>query len=420
MALTFFWRCEGTTLDGTHDYSAGATTGTANNAPSIDSSVYKVGSNSVLAAGSSDYYAFTPTNIWTGTAGSVGYWFRGTTIANDGRTLLVLRGAHFNDHIFIDTTGGGRPRLVIRNSANGTAVLALSTQTLSTGTWYFLTASWDVSATSRRIAVYDSSGTLLEASEDTSTDFTGNFPATITESVRIGANVGTFGNIDNVFIGSAYADYTAFVANRDITSYTSYDVGGSSAPTISSVSDTTLDNGQTGIVITGTNFGASQGGGSVIIVTEDDVQGLTFQTQTVTAWGDTEITITAARGSLPTATNLYLFVINDDAESNAAGYVVQFNSNLVLRVATSASAAGATGVAGVVFAEPTGGAITGAEIGEFTGAAFEESLESGRAVLYVPVGDFGGGSLTTSSTPVVLVRNTTHTTGIVPATVVEA
>ena len=76
-------------------------------------------------------------------------------------------------------------------------------------------------------------------------------------------------------------------------------------------------------------------------------------------------------------------------------------------------------IAGVVFAAPGGSDITGAKIGEFTGAAFEASLEGGKAVLKVPVSDFSGTSLSTSDTPVALVRNTTDTTGLIAGTVIE-
>jgi hypothetical protein len=92
-----------------------------------------------------------------------------------------------------------------------------------------------------------------------------------------------------------------------------------------------------------------------------------------------------------------------------------------LKVLTHYSAAGATDIAGVVFAAPTGGNITGAKIGEFTGQQFlgAEELESGQAVLEVDVTEFDGTSLTSSDTPVAVVRNATYTTGVVSCTVFE-
>lgn len=91
-----------------------------------------------------------------------------------------------------------------------------------------------------------------------------------------------------------------------------------------------------------------------------------------------------------------------------------------LKVLVHSSAQNETSVAGVVWTDPDPGSIVGTKIGEFTGQQFEAELDgNGNAVLFVRVGDFGGYSLTTSDTPVVLVRNSTKTTGIIDATVTE-
>ena len=92
-----------------------------------------------------------------------------------------------------------------------------------------------------------------------------------------------------------------------------------------------------------------------------------------------------------------------------------------MMVEVAPAAAGATGVAGVVFQVDAG--IAGAEIGEFTGAAFEAStVGSGadeRAVLKVPLVEFGGGNLAVNDAVRVFVRNSTHATEIVDATIIE-
>lgn len=94
-----------------------------------------------------------------------------------------------------------------------------------------------------------------------------------------------------------------------------------------------------------------------------------------------------------------------------------------LKLLAHADAQSKTGVQGVVFEAPTGGNLTGDKIGEFTGRTFEATLESGEAVLKVPVADFGGSALTTSDTPRVEIRyddsGTIKGTAIVPATVIE-
>jgi hypothetical protein len=92
-----------------------------------------------------------------------------------------------------------------------------------------------------------------------------------------------------------------------------------------------------------------------------------------------------------------------------------------LKVQVHPSAASATGIEGVVYQSSAG--IAGPEIGEFTGKAFEATTEGAgeteRAILKVPVTDFGGGSLAVNDTVAVCVRNTLNTTGIIPGTVIE-
>jgi hypothetical protein len=95
-------------------------------------------------------------------------------------------------------------------------------------------------------------------------------------------------------------------------------------PTISNADDEGFFNGETNIVITGTNFGASQGSGSVSLNSASDKSG-TNVAQTVTSWADTSITITIAQGGLSNGTN-YLFVTNDSSSFNTTGYTVTLDT----------------------------------------------------------------------------------------------
>lgn len=105
--------------------------------------------------------------------------------------------------------------------------------------------------------------------------------------------------------------------------------------------------------------------------------------------GSATITVTNAADSNETATV-------------TANVIVQRKLKLLAHI----DALGATAVKGAVFQPPTGGALVGAKIGEFTGAAFKTTSESGQAPLEVAVGDFGGTSLTTADTPVVVWEGT--------------
>lgn len=217
---------------------------------------------------------------------------------------------------------------------------------------------------------------------------------------------------------SVTADWTG-------TAYTTYGtmflvaLGPSNSVAISGISDSTPNDGQTGVTITGTGFGATQGAGKVYISPTNDVDDAGRIEQTVTSWADTSIEFTAVKGTLSFDTNAYLFVVTDGGQSNASGSVVQISAIRYLKVLVDSAAVAATNISGVVFAAPSGSDITGAKIGEFTGESVEAALESGQAVLKVLVTDFGGESLTTSDTPVVLFRNTDYTTGLIQATVIN-
>lgn len=100
---------------------------------------------------------------------------------------------------------------------------------------------------------------------------------------------------------------------------------GSAAPEITDAGDETLLAGETNFPISGANFGASQGtNGAVFISPTNNSADVGRVQQTVTSWADGTVQITAVQGSLPAATNLYLFVRNDAGQFNATGYVVQF------------------------------------------------------------------------------------------------
>lgn len=79
-----------------------------------------------------------------------------------------------------------------------------------------------------------------------------------------------------------------------------------SGPAVSSVSDTTPAHGSS-LTITGTNFGATQGAGTV------DIEG---DEQTVTSWSDTSITITVDRGLSKYGVAVDLVVTDDAAAAS--------------------------------------------------------------------------------------------------------
>jgi hypothetical protein len=113
--------------------------------------------------------------------------------------------------------------------------------------------------------------------------------------------------------------------------------------------------------------------------------------------------------------------------SNAIGYSVAFaltegvTTTKYLKLLADSSAASATGVEVVVYSAPGGSNyVTGTtRYGSAASKSFEASLESGNAVLKVLASDVGCNDLAAATTVAALARNTTYTTGMVSATIIE-
>jgi hypothetical protein len=117
------------------------------------------------------------------------------------------------------------------------------------------------------------------------------------------------------------------------------------------------------------------------------------------------------------ATTQTLSVTNDTGTTDRLALSLRSSAVKYLKLRAHSSAASATGVEGVVL-----NSTRDTVIGEFTGQAFEASLESGEAVLKIAVADISpdGSTLTTLDTPLVAAYNTTDgTVGLGSATVIE-
>lgn len=112
--------------------------------------------------------------------------------------------------------------------------------------------------------------------------------------------------------GGAFEGLSITVALKD---------GAPPGPAITDAGDENYTPGETGITITGTAFGASQGAGKVWLSPTNDVNDALRVQQTVTAWADTSITITTAQGNCRYGATLYLFVV-DNAAAASNGHAV--------------------------------------------------------------------------------------------------
>lgn len=92
-----------------------------------------------------------------------------------------------------------------------------------------------------------------------------------------------------------------------------------------------------------------------------------------------------------------------------------------VKLLADSSAASATGIEVVVFNAPSdSNYVTGTtRYGSAASKSFEGTLESGNAVLKVLASDVGCDGLAAATTVAALARNTTYTTGVVSATIIE-
>ena len=236
MALKFFWRCEGETLDGTHDYSAGDTSATATGTASISATAVRVGTNGVLFdGGAGAYYGFDPASIFSTAEGSAAFLFK-LTRSNGGYPFLV-RGTSANDKIGVNFLGSsgtttGNIRLSIRKSTGSEVNVDTNSGNLAQNVWYGCVIRWKSATTAMAIEIYtvgDSGTTITLVDSATGTYGSDNIPVDLT-SFRVGecdGGANMDGYIDNVFVSNTYAE--ALETKLLITSYTEY-AGGSILP----------------------------------------------------------------------------------------------------------------------------------------------------------------------------------------------
>jgi len=234
MALKFYWRCEGTTLDGTHDFTAGDTTASAGSAGAINSDAARFGTNGIDCPTASDNmnFAVSGTDLVDPSVGSAAFSFRLVAFVS-GQSMLNIRGTSTNDNITVTTLGtddatGRELRLRYRSTSGGAENRTVDTTNanLAENTWYACVARWDATADLIRLEVYDASGTLIEG-------VTGSTSISVLTDVvgvywgEVGAVGGSDLHVDNVFIADAYAE--PLEDFLDITSYTAYGASGFNA-----------------------------------------------------------------------------------------------------------------------------------------------------------------------------------------------
>jgi hypothetical protein len=236
MALTFFWRCEGATLDGTDDHSAGDTTATLVTGGAISAAAVRIGTNGLLRPASQVGGAnFDSDSIFPGTiaapsdtVGAMGFSFYNVTAvpaASGDLYGATFVGTTATNKINIQTGSGGNMRLVIGSATSGSLTLTTTGGAITANNWFGVVARWNIAADDRRIEIYNSSGTLVDSIEDLTTDLAANCPEEIKSVAGWSCGKCVAGNtndiyFDNFFVGNTYDEP---IQNKlTITSYTEY------------------------------------------------------------------------------------------------------------------------------------------------------------------------------------------------------
>lgn len=136
---------------------------------------------------------------------------------------------------------------------------------------------------------------------------------------------------------------------------------------VTAVDPTAFSDTDTGIDLTGTLFGASQGNGKVELGDNATYASANLEEQTVTSWSDTAITITAVLGTL-TPGSLYLFVTNNSAAVSAGFAVTVHRAHEINLAASTYIPAGGSTATTAQLTAPTGksGNFTAGKISDDT------------------------------------------------------
>jgi hypothetical protein len=230
MALTFFWRCESTTLSGTDDYvqSGGDTTPTAGGTPSIAAGGAFVGTNGIIAAAGQNYRFDTGTAVFDPNVGAFGMLFRINTFNNQARPLMI-RGATAANQYSLQLVGTDEIKFMVGDPDGSNVAATTTAANLALDTDYGLVCRWDQPNSHLVIEVYsDPLGTPTLLQSVDAGAFTAPTELAAADRFRIGENSGVGGSfdIDNIFVSKTYAE--PIESNFAITSYTAYSAGGAS------------------------------------------------------------------------------------------------------------------------------------------------------------------------------------------------
>lgn len=185
--ITFWWRCEGTTLDHPgNDYSAGDTTTVLAGIAAINTAAVKNGTNGLDCPTSASYapFAISSNDIIVAAEGRIGFWLRVTTWV-DGAYITEWRDGSGDDRVHPQLNGTDELKFYWKDGGTERTSLISTDANLSTGTWYFVEFAWKTSTDYREIFVggvsKGSSSATINASPDNIYFRLGNTGSTLSD-----------------------------------------------------------------------------------------------------------------------------------------------------------------------------------------------------------------------------------------------
>lgn len=203
--ITFFWRCEGTSLTTNADFSLSDTSAGGATLATIDASAARVGSNGILCDSSGEQFRFNTNSIWLTSAGSAGFSIRFPSDPADGTTLMVARDGDGSDRYSIDCDS--TKILEFNAYAGGVQQYnIISNISLSNNTWYGVIVRWDQPNNTVALEIYDSSNICIDKILSTTaytlpsqTDLDAS-----TNGFRIGPDTASTTHYDNIFLSDDF------------------------------------------------------------------------------------------------------------------------------------------------------------------------------------------------------------------------
>lgn len=210
--ITFWWRCEGTTLDGDLDYTAGDGVATLNDGATISDAAEKYGTNGLLIDNGWENCEFSVSSddIISSAKGRIGFWLANASLGNGGIIFSINYSAGF--YVYSDSDGSlhtyWNDGVNERNQAGNAG-------DVTTGSFQWFEVEWDTTANTIKVWVDNS----LKVSETEAID------AFSETGLYFGHTSGSGGAlaIDNIMISSLskarnfYTDLSGATALKDLT-----------------------------------------------------------------------------------------------------------------------------------------------------------------------------------------------------------